>query len=168
MQNLKVYLLVAAAENNAIGLNGQLLWHLPNDLKYFKGLTWGMPVVMGRKTFESVNKPLPGRFNIVLTNQRTWTHENVQVATDMSMAMDVAKATDCKEVFIIGGGVLYQQMMPHADRIYMTRVHTTLAGDTFFPEINTDEWTLHSAQPMKADEKHAYDYTFEVWEKINK
>lgn len=162
-----VNILVAASENNAIGLNGQLLWHLPNDLKYFKGLTWGMPVIMGRKTFESVGKILPGRFNIVLTGQRKWIHENVQVAHDMEHAMQLAKETDCLEVFIIGGGAIYKQMFPEAQYLYMTRVHTHLDGDTFFPEINPTHWKLKSATKMQADEKHAYDYTFQVWERIH-
>lgn len=163
---MKVNILVAASENHAIGLNGQLLWHLPNDLKYFKGLTWGMPVIMGRKTFESVNKPLPGRFNIVLTNQRGWIHENVQVAHDMQQALHLAADTDSLEVFIIGGGELYRQMLPVAQRLYMTRVHTQLNGDTFFPEIDPQKWKLKSSQTLQADEKHAYDYTFEVWDSI--
>lgn len=163
---MKISLLVAASENNAIGLNGQLLWHLPNDLKYFKGLTWGMPVVMGRKTFQSVNKPLPGRFNIVLTSQQSGIHEDVQVAHSINEALQLAYDTDCKETFIIGGGELYRQMMDQADCIYMTRVHTQLDGDTFFPEINPAKWKLKSSQPMKADEKHTYDYTFELWDKI--
>lgn len=163
---MKVNILVAASENNAIGLNGQLLWHLPNDLKYFKGLTWGMPVIMGRKTFESVNRPLPGRFNIVLTNQRGWAHENVQVAHTMEQAIQLAADTDCLELFIIGGGELYRQMLPQAQRLYMTRVHTYMEGDTFFPEIDPAQWTLKSSRPMRADEKHVYDYTFEVWDRI--
>ncbi len=158
-------LIVAAAENNAIGKNNQLLWHLPNDLKFFKNTTWGMPVIMGRKTFEAVNKPLPGRFNIVITRQKDWNAEDVIVAADLSDALKKAAETNCKEVFIIGGGEIYKQGIEIADRIYITRVHTSLEGDTFFPAINEDKWQLMSNQDFAADEKHAFAYSFQTWQK---
>jgi dihydrofolate reductase len=162
---MRINLLVAAGENNAIGKDGNLLWHLPNDLKYFKGLTWGMPVVMGRKTFESVNKPFTGRFNIVLTNQREWIHENVMTAHSFEEAIRHAEITDAKELFVIGGGELYRQTIAMASVIYLTRVHVSLEADTFFPEIDAALWKLKSSVPMTADAKHAFDYTFEVWER---
>ncbi len=129
---MTITLLVAAAENNAIGKNNQLLWSLPNDMKFFKNTTWGMAVIMGRKTYESVDKPLPGRFNIVITRQADWKAEGVMVAADLNTALQKAKETNCNEIFVIGGGEIYKQSMEMADKIYMTRVHATLDGDTFF------------------------------------
>ena len=161
-----ISLLVAASENNAIGKNGKLLWNLPNDLKYFKNLTWAMVVVMGRKTYEAIDKPLPGRVNIVITRKADWKREGVQVAKDIDEALLLANATNCKEIFVIGGGEIYKEFMPKADRIYMTRVHAEFDADTFFPEISLDNWTLISAKKYEADEKHKYSYTFEIWDKI--
>jgi dihydrofolate reductase len=157
--------LVAATENNAIGKNGQLLWHLPNDLKYFKNLTWGMVVIMGRKTFESVNKPLPGRLNIVITKNKEWKRDGVITAPTIEEAIKYARGEHFKEIFIIGGGEIYRQTMSITDRIYMTRVHANLEGDTFYPEIDKSVFELKSSKPFGADEKHAWPYTFEVWDK---
>ena len=160
-----ISLIVAASTNNAIGKNGQLLWHLPNDLKYFKNTTWGMPVIMGRKTFESVNKPLPGRFNIVITKQEAWSAENVETAKDLSEALQKAADTNCKEIFIIGGGEIYNQSIELADKLYMTRIHTELEADTFFPAIDESVWVLKHNLDFEADEKHAFAYSFQVWER---
>ena len=160
-----ISLVVAAAENNAIGKDNQLLWHLPNDLKFFKNITWGMVVVMGRKTFEAVNKPLPGRINIVITRQPGWTAEGAITANDLTEALEKAKATNCKEIFIIGGGEIYKQSMAIADKIYITRVHAAIEGDTFFPVIEESKWTLISNEDFETDAKHAYAYSFQVWKK---
>jgi dihydrofolate reductase len=165
LKGVKLSLLVAASTNNAIGKNGQLLWHLPNDLKYFKNLTWAMVVVMGRKTFEAVSKPLPGRVNIVITTQDGWNADGVWVSKDINDALKQAASTNCKEIFIIGGGEIYKQTMEIADRIYMTRVHAELEGDTFFPVIENDKWVLIRKDDFNADEKHAYSYSFETWER---
>jgi len=162
---MTISLIVAAAENNAIGKNNQLLWHLPNDLKFFKNTTWGMPVIMGRKTFEAVNKPLPGRFNIVITRQAAWKAEGTIAATDLDDAIQKAKATNCNEIFVIGGGEIYQQSMALADKIYITRVHALLDGDTFFPEIDEHTWQLTALQEFDADVKHGYAYSFQTWER---
>jgi dihydrofolate reductase len=139
-----ISLIVAASTNNAIGKNNQLLWHLPKDLKFFKNKTWGMVVIMGRKTYESVDKPLPGRINIVITTKTDWKAEGVWVAKNLDDALAQAETTNCKEIFVIGGGEIYKQVMPKADRIYMTRVHTQLEGDTYFPAIDEAEWKLIS------------------------
>lgn len=160
-----ISLIVAASTNNAIGKNGQLLWHLPNDLKYFKNTTWGMPVIMGRKTFESVNKPLPGRYNIVITKQEAWSAENVETAKDLSEALQKAADTNCKEIFIIGGGEIYNQSIELADKLYMTRIHTELEADTFFPAIDESVWELKHNLDFESDEKHAFAYSFQVWER---
>jgi dihydrofolate reductase len=163
-----VGLIVAAAENNSIGKNNQLLWHLPNDLKFFKNTTWGMPVIMGRKTYEAVNKPLPGRFNIVITRQADWKAEGTITATDLNDALQKAKATNCNEIFVIGGGEVYEKSMEMADKLYITRVHATLDGDTFFPTIDETKWQQTYLQEFAADEKHAYAYSFQTWERIKK
>lgn len=158
-----ISLIVAASTNNAIGKNNQLLWHLPKDLKFFKNTTWGMVVVMGRKTFESVNKPLPGRKNIVITSQPGWKAEDVWVAKDLEDAITQAKTTNCNEIFIIGGGEIYKQSMSVADKIYMTRVHADIEGDTFFPVIEETAWVLQENIDFKADEKHQYNFSFQTW-----
>ena len=159
-------LVVAASTNNAIGLRNQLLWRLPNDTKFFKNTTWAMPVIMGRKTFASMgNKPLQGRLNIIITRQIGWTAEGVTVVNSLQQAIDASAALDYKEAFVIGGGEIYKEAMPVADRIYLTRVDAVLEGDTFFPEINTKEWRMHSEASFLPDEKHAYAYHFQVWEK---
>lgn len=158
-------LIVAAAQNNAIGKNNQLLWHLPNDLKFFKNTTWGMPVIMGRKTFESVNKPLPGRFNIVITRQPGWNAEGVIVASDLDDAICKARETNCKELFVIGGGEIYNQAYAMADKIYLTRVDATPDGDTFFPAMEESKWALTHSQDFTADDKHQYAYSFQTWVK---
>lgn len=160
-----ISLIVAAAENNAIGKNNQLLWHLPNDLKFFKNTTWGMPVIMGRKTYESVNKPLPGRFNIVITRQADWKAEGVITATDLNDALEKAKATNCNELFVIGGGEIYKQAFEMAGTLYITRVHASFEADTFFPAVDEAIWKRTHTLDFTADEKHAYAYSFETWER---
>jgi dihydrofolate reductase len=156
---------VAASTNNTIGANNQLLWRLPNDMKFFKNTTWAMPVIMGRKTFESLGKPLTGRTNIVITRQKDFAAEGVKVVSTIDEAMKTAADADAKEAYIIGGGEIYRQTMPWLHRIYLTRVHTVIEGDTFFPDINPSEWNLLSQLDFKADEKHKYDYCFQVWER---
>jgi dihydrofolate reductase len=159
--------LVAADENNVIGGNNKLPWHLPNDLKYFKNRSWGLPVIMGRKTFESVNKPLPGRKNIVITSNRNWSFEGVDTAFDLQHALDIARQTDAKEIFIIGGGEVFRQSMQIVNRIYLTRVHAAVDGDVYYPPLEANRWQLTSTKKFNRDEKHAYDYTFEVYELRN-
>ena len=159
---------VAAAENNAIGKNNQLLWSLPNDTKFFKNTTWGMPVIMGRKTFESLGKPLTGRTNIVITTQQDWQAAGAIVVHDIEEAMAAAAGTDAKEAFIIGGGTIYKQTLPVTQRVYLTRVHTSIEGDAFFPEMNKADWELLSQLDFNADEKHAYAYSFQVWQRKTK
>ena len=162
---MTISLIVAAAENNSIGKDNRLLWHLPNDLKFFKNMTWGMPVIMGRKTFESVNKPLPGRFNIVITGQAGWSAPGVIAVASMEAALQAARDTNCKEVFIIGGGEIYKQMMAMAEHVYLTRVHQNFEGDTFFPALDSEQWQLVSEHKFIADDKHAFAYSFQTWDK---
>ena len=162
---MTISLVVAAAENNAIGKDNRLLWSLPNDLKYFKNITWGMAVIMGRKTYESFNKLLPGRVNIVITRQKDWKADGAITVNTLEAAIAKAKKENFKEVFIIGGGEIYKQSMSIANKIYMTRVHANFDADTFFPVINVRKWKLISNEDCTKDSKHAYDYSFQLWEK---
>ena len=163
-----ISLIVAASTNNVIGKDNKLLWHLPNDMKFFRNTTWGMPVIMGRKTYDALaGEPLPGRFNFVITRSREWDphNEKVKVVDNLAAAVAAAGETDAKEVFVIGGGEIYLQSMSIADKIYMTRVHTIVEGDTYFPVIDEGQWQLTSNLDFPADEKHAYAYSFQVWER---
>lgn len=162
-----ISLVVAASENNVIGKGNELPWTLPNDMKFFKNQTWGLPVIMGRKTFESMgNKALAGRINIVITRQESWKAEGVRVARSIDDALVVAEETDCNEYCFIGGGEIFKDIMPKANRIYITRVHTTIeGGDAFFPVIDKNEWKLISKRDCFKDERHAFDYSFERWER---
>ncbi len=131
---VSISLVVAAANNNAIGKDNQLLWRLPNDMKYFKNVTWGMPVVMGRKTFESLGKPLAGRKNIVLTKQAGWNKEGTVAVNNFDDALFLAREMDVKEVMVIGGGEIYRSVFEKANRIHLTRVDAEFENaDTFFP-----------------------------------
>lgn len=161
-----INLVVAATENNVIGKDNKLLWHLPNDLMFFKNTTWGMPVIMGRKTYESMGRPLKGRTNIVITSNPDYAPGNdVVVADSIARAVAESGKTDAKECYIIGGGEIFRQAVPLAHRIYMTRVHTNMDGDTFFPEIDKNEWLLTSSTPFPADARHAFSYSFEIWQR---
>ena len=160
-----ISLVVAAAENNVIGKNNKLLWHLPNDMKFFKNTTWGMPVIMGRKTYESLGKPLDGRTNIVMTRDEDWSARGTKTASNLEEALNVAAETDAKEAYIIGGGEIFEQSLPLASRIYLTRVHASPEGDAFFPSFNESEWKLLSQLDFAADAKHAYAYSFQVWQR---
>ncbi|TCV12271.1 dihydrofolate reductase [Sphingobacterium alimentarium] len=163
MSDTKITLIVAAAENNAIGKDNKMPWHLPNDFKYFKKNTLEHSVVMGRKTFESIGKPLPERRNIILTRDMNYTHEEVDVANSVQEVQNYCR--DEREIFIIGGAEIYKQTLPLADKVLLTRVHTTINGDAYFPELLDHEWNLVSAEKHEKDEKHAFDYTFEVYER---
>ena len=164
-----ISLVVAVANDNAIGGNNGLLWHLPNDLRFFKNTTWGMPVVMGRKTFDSMaGKPLPGRTNIVITRDASALSATGQVhfVSTIEMALQKAAETDCKEIFIIGGGEIYKQSLSIANKIYLTRVHGNFPeANVFFPAFDSLGFNMTDKISMQRDEKHAYDYDFEVWEK---
>ena len=157
--------IVAASENNIIGVKNGLPWRLPNDFKYFKNKTWGMPVIMGRHTYESMEKDLPGRINIVVTKKIDWHPKNVFVTHTIEEAVAKAKETEAREIFIIGGGEIFSQTMDNVDRIYLTRVHTTVEGDTSYPELDVSKWKRIKEDSFPADEKNNYPYTFEIWEK---
>lgn len=165
---MNINIVVAVSENQVIGKDNQLLWHLPNDMKFFKNTTWGMPVIMGRKTYESLGKPLTGRTNIVVTTNTEWSAPGTISVNSLEAALTAAADTDAKEVYVIGGGEIYRHALPVTHRVYLTRVHTEIEGDTFFPELPASEWSLHSRLDFPTDEKHAFAYSFEVWDRIAK
>lgn len=159
-----VAIAVATGENLAIGKNNQLLWHMPADLKFFKQTTSGHTVIMGRKTFDSVGKPLPNRRNIVITRDASLKIEGAEVVNSLDEALAITQ-TEEKPVFIVGGAEIYRQALPKTDRLYLTTIHHNFDADTFFPDFDRSEWTVISSEPHKADEKNKYDYTFEVLER---
>ena len=160
-------LVVAASTNNAIGKENKLLWHLPNDLKFFKNKTWAMPVLMGRKSFESLGKrPLNGRINIVLSSSKYFKGEGIVLVDNLKDAYFFARQNDYKEIMILGGAHVYEQTIEDADNIYITRVHQVFEdADAFFPVIDESKWKLVFNEDRYKDEKHAYDYSFQQWQK---
>ncbi|MEJ8818724.1 dihydrofolate reductase [Lacibacter sp. H407] len=163
-----ISLIVAASSNNAIGRNNELLWHLPIDLKFFKNTTWALPVIMGRKTFESVgSKPLTGRTNIIVSRQEGLTsqYDNVWFAASLDEAIEQAKKLETKEIMIAGGAQIYEQALPISNRIYLTRVHVHLEADAFFPPFPLDEWNLTRNSDFEANEKHAYSFSIQQWDR---
>ena len=160
-----ISIIVAVAENYAIGKKGDLLCHLPADLKHFKEITSGKTVLMGERTFYSLPKhPLPNRRNIVLTDVQGKTFEGAEAV--YSLQDLCAKVQGEEEAFVIGGGMVYRQMMPIADKLYITHIHHSWDdADTFFPEIKEDEWKLISSEEHQADEKNPYDFTFAEYER---
>lgn len=163
-----ISLLLAASENNVIGRDNQLPWHLPDDLKYFKNLTWGLPILMGRKTFDSIGKPLPGRKSIVITRDRDWQCKGVEVVHSIDDAIAKAEEVGAREIFVIGGAEIFHSSLPLARRIYLTRIHHHFEGDVFFPPIDTSEWECTSSRFIASDEKNAFDHTYEVWDRMDK
>ena len=153
-------IIVAKAENQIIGQDNQLPWHLPNDLQHFKRITMGHHVIMGRKTFASIGKPLPGRALIVVTRNPNYRADGCTVAQDITTALTVAEQAGETEVFIAGGAAIYQATLAWADKIYMTEIRATIVGDTLFPIIKADEWQEVSRTPHPADQKHLYAYDF--------
>jgi dihydrofolate reductase len=165
-QNAPILSAIAAmTENRVIGKDNKMPWHLPADLKHFKTLTSGHPIIMGRKTFESIGRPLPNRTNIILTRDSNFAADNCIVVTSPEAAITLGKECDQEEVFIIGGAEIYQQLMPAIQRIYLTIIHHEFAGDAFFPELS-QEWHETSRERHRADESNEFDYTFLTVEKI--
>ena len=149
---MMISIIAAVAENNVIGRENKLIWHLPKDLKHFKETTTGHYIIQGRKTFESFGKPLPNRTTVIITRNQNYKVDGCIVVNSLQEALDIA--INESEVFIIGGGKIYEQAMPIADRIYLTKVHHSFEGDTFFPEINMNEWNEISRLDFEPDEKN--------------
>lgn len=151
--------IAAIAENNAIGKDNKLLWHLSSDMKIFRNLTMGHPILMGRKTFESIGKPLPGRLNIIISRKPLQV-EGAVVAHSLEKAIKLAEETNDSEAFVIGGGEIYTLALPLAEKLYITHVKSTIEGDTFFPEINALLWTPIQNLVSEKDDKNEYDFEF--------
>lgn len=162
---MKISSIVAASENNAIGKDNDLMWNLPDDMKFFKQKTTGHPIIMGRKTYDSMGKPLPRRVNIVLTRNNDFTAEGVEVFHDIEPAIEFAKKLDQDEIFIIGGAKIYELAMPYIDRIYLTRVHGNFEGEVYFPELKAENWETISKEYHPADERHDFSFTFYTLER---
>lgn len=154
---MSLSLIVAMTKNRVIGKDNQMPWHLPADLAWFRQNTTGKPVIMGRKTFESIGRPLPKRTNIVLSRQ-PFEHDGVIWKDSLESAVDFV--CDSEEIMLIGGGQLFNEYLSQADRLYLTEIQTELDGDTFFPSINWDEWLIESEQYRPADEQNPYDCRF--------
>jgi dihydrofolate reductase len=167
-----VSLIVAVAKNNVIGKDNDLIWRLPNDMKYFREKTTNHHIITGRKNYISIPekfRPLPNRTNIVLTRQADFEEEGCVVLHALETAIQYAKSNDETEVFIIGGGQIYKEALEKGviNKMYITHVDADFEGDTFFPEIEKDLWNKISKEPHSSDEKHSYPYTFAVYEKMN-
>ncbi len=163
---MSLSIIVAMSENRVIGANNQLPWHLPEDLKYFKRITMGHPIIMGRKTFESIGRPLPGRSNIVVTRQRDWSAPGVIVASDIEgalrqAALEVQNEAD-QEVFVIGGGELFRQTLDKVSRLYLTQVHARVDGDAYFPDFQREQWREIERMDYDSDQNNPYAYSFLV------
>jgi dihydrofolate reductase len=169
---MKISLIVAIAENNAIGLNNDLLWRLPNDMKYFREITSNHHIITGRKNYISIPqkfRPLPNRTNLVLTRQADFNDEGSFTFNNLESAIDFAKSNNETELFIIGGGQIYKEALAKnlIDKMYVTHVHHHFEADTFFPEIDNNVWQKTNTVSHEKDEKHPYPYSFVVYEKMN-
>ena len=161
-----ISIIVALAENRVIGVNNTLPWRLPNDLKHFRHLTTGHAIILGRKNYESIGKPLPERTNIVITRNHDFRADGCLIAHSLDAAL--ALVNNDPEIFVIGGAEIYRAALARTDRLYLTRVHAAIAGDTHFPEFDETEWREISRERHECDERHAYAYSFVVLERIKK
>lgn len=153
-----VTMIAAAAENNALGKEGDLVWHLPDDFKRFKKLTTGHHIIMGRKTFESFPKPLPNRTHVVVTRQKDYKSEACIVVHNIEDALAIS--SDDEETFVIGGGEIYKLALPYTDKIELTRVHQKFEADAFFPEVDWSQWKLVNEEFHGKDERHQHDFSY--------
>ena len=156
-----IIMIAAVAENNALGKDNELVWHLPNDFKRFKTLTSGHHIIMGRKTFESFPKPLPNRTHIIITRQKNYQAEGCIIVDSIEKALSICPKDE--DSFIIGGGEIYTLGLAYTDKIEITRVHSNFEADAYFPEINKKDWKLEKYEFNEKDEKHKYDYTYETY-----
>lgn len=162
---MKISLIVATSENDVIGKDGSIPWHIPADLKHFKTLTMGHHIIMGRKTYESIGKPLPGRINIILTKNPGYKADGCIVADSLQKAINIAREQKNSEVFIIGGEEIFKLVLPMADRVYLTRVHEKFDGDAYLPKLDPVKWKQVSCQVHLRDEQNPYPFDFCVYEK---
>ncbi len=162
---MKISVIAAMSQNRVIGRDGSLPWHLPTDLARFKSITTGHTVIMGRKTFESVGKPLPNRRTIIITRNNDYQCADVFIAHSLDEALDHAAHED--EIFILGGETVYRIALPRADRLYLTIIHATIEGDTYFPNLDFDDWKLVEDERHESDERHAYAFSFRRYERAS-
>jgi len=162
---MRISIIAAVADNGVTGRGGQLPWRLSADLKRFKKLTMGHTIVMGRKTWESIGRPLPGRRMVVVTRQNDYRADGVEVVSSLDAAIDVAAAAGDDETFVIGGAEIYRLALPRADRLCLTRVRATIEGDTSFPEFDPTHWRLVESEPLAADESNEFPSCFERYER---
>jgi len=158
-----ISIIVAASTNNVIGVDGELPWKISDDLKRFKALTMGKPIVMGRLTWESIGRPLPGRQNIVISRQADFLADGCDVV--VSPAAALASAGDAPEIMVIGGSQIYELFLPKAGRLHMTRVQTEIDGDAFFPEISESDWELVNVEAHEASDKNEFAFDFRTYER---
>jgi len=163
---MKISIVVAMAANGVIGRDNQLPWYLPADLWHFKQTTMGKPILMGRKTYESIGRPLPGRTNIVITRDEGYVAEGCVVVHSIEAALQAAGEQE--EIMVIGGAEFYRQVLPHADTLYLTRIHEDFEGDTLFPELNAAEWREVERTDCEADDKNPYRYSFVRLDRVRK
>ena len=160
---MKISLIVAMASNRAIGLNNQMPWHVSADLKKFKKITMGAPILMGRKTYESIGRPLPGRTNIIISRNPEYRQPGCQVFNDIEQALESCRDSD--EIFVIGGSDFYKSMLPVADTLYLTQIHRVFPCDTFFPELDAAQWIEVEREDIQNDPDVAFSYSFLKLEK---
>ncbi len=167
---MKLAILVAVSENGIIGCEGKLPWHMSADLRRFKRITMEHAILMGRKTWESIGRPLRGRTMIVITHQQDYTtgHPEVQVASGLKEAIALARQADCEQdqAFVIGGAAIYELALPQADRLYFTRVHAEVEGDVWFPTVDWSQWEVKEESHHTADEFDQFDHTFTVYQRV--
>lgn len=162
----EITLVVAVAENGVIGAEGGMPWHLPADLRHFKQLTYGKPVLMGRCTWESIGKPLPGRRNLVLTTDPEWQAAGAERVSSLDEALAQAESDGAAELMVIGGAAVYRLALPRATRIYLTRIHASPAGDTHFPDFDESAWEQVACRERPADDANPVDLTFFTLERV--
>lgn len=158
--------MAAVADEGVIGRDGELPWHLPADLARFKALTWGHHLVMGRRTYESIGRALPGRTTVVVSRGRPMLPPGVLLAAGVTEALETVQATGEEEVFVVGGAEIYRQALPRADRLYLTRVHGRVPGQTRFPEVDWGQWRLESREEHPADPRHAWPLSFRLYQRV--
>lgn len=163
-------MIVATADNNIIGKDNDMPWHLPADLAYFKKVTLGKPIIMGRKTFESIGRPLPGRRNIVISRDESYQAEGIDSVTSVEQALALVDGSDgnegAEEIMVIGGGAIYAHCLPKADRLYITHINAAIDGDTQFPNYDDGSWKKTASDVRDSDEKNVHQLDFCVYEKI--
>ncbi len=164
---MRLSLIAAMSENRVIAEGGEIPWRIPTDMKYFKATTMGKPIIMGRKTFQSLRKPLPGRPNIVMSKNKAFDAPGAEVVLDFRAAFERARRFETDEIMVIGGAEIYELALPYADRIYLTEVHAKVDGDTYFPDLSTADWHEVSRDRLTKEKEATFDCSFVILERRN-